>query len=101
MGEKVVIEEGEEQEEDEIEEVGETMAPKGIEDDEGFESGTASASPDGPPLEMSAQEIIVWRKKLIAKRKQKIALLCTSIVERPEERMGKLKVFTSSLSICL
>jgi len=91
VGEKVDIEEGEEQEEDEIEEVGETMAPKGIEDDEGFESGTASASPDGPPPEMSAQEIIVWRKKLIAKRKQKIALLCTSIVERPEERMGKLK----------
>jgi len=92
VGDRVKNEE-EEEDEDEIEEVGETKAPKGLEDDEGFESGTAG-SPDGrnpPPPRMTALEAIVWRKKMIAKRKQKIALLCTSIVERPEERMGKLK----------
>jgi len=91
VGERVAVDE--EEEEEEIEEVEETEAPKGFEDDEGFESGTASSSApvEAPPPRMTAHEAIEWRKRQIAKRKQKIALLCTSIVERPEERMGKLK----------
>ena len=38
VGERVAVDE--EEEEEEIEEVEETEAPKGFEDDEGFESGT-------------------------------------------------------------
>jgi hypothetical protein len=41
---------------------------------------------------MTLLESLAWRRKKIALKKQKIALLCTSIMERPEERMGKLKV---------
>ena len=39
VGDRVTIDEGEE-EEDEVEEVVDTEAPQGLEDDEGFESGT-------------------------------------------------------------
>merc|ERR1712243_12233 len=86
-------------EDEEIEEVTNVEAPKGLEDDEGFESGTGTGSPSRVLSLMSPAEAILWRRKEIAKYKQKMALLCTSIMERPEERMGKLKELRMMLNL--
>ena len=44
VGDRVTAAAEEEEEDEEIEEVFETEAPKGLEDDEGFESGTGGES---------------------------------------------------------